>query len=144
MSAGLRRALGPENRRVVSAARSAVEAGDSEGLGLLMREAQEVFDRLVAPACPAELTAPKLHATLAHPLVAETTWGGKGVGSQGDGTAQFVCRDPESRKALCEALERDLDVSCLELTIPACSDRLTSGGRHVTGRVPEPQTNPEG
>jgi hypothetical protein len=40
-----------------------------------------------------ELTAPKLHALLADPKVKIYSYGGKGVGSQGDGSAQFVARD---------------------------------------------------
>lgn len=41
------------------------------------------------PACPSELTAPKLHGLLALEAV-RGQWGAKGVGSQGDGTAQVI------------------------------------------------------
>ncbi len=51
-----------------------------------MIEAQSIFDQLVAPACPTELAAPKLHSVLGYPPLQELIWGGKGVGSQGDGT----------------------------------------------------------
>jgi hypothetical protein len=81
-----------------------------------MREAQEIFDRLVAPASPA-LDAPRLHAVLAHPAVAELGFGGKGVGSQGDGCAQVVTRGAAERAALAARLTRDLDVECLPLTL---------------------------
>jgi hypothetical protein len=112
----VRRALGPDNARIVQAARRAVEEGDACRLGTLMDDAQRVFDACVAPACP-ELSAPRLHAVLAHPSVRELGWGGKGVGSQGDGCAQIVARGPDERDRLAARLTRDLDVACLPLTL---------------------------
>jgi len=44
-------------------------------------------------------------------------WGGKGVGSQGDGTAQFLARSEADQHAVVEIIERDLDMSCLTLTL---------------------------
>jgi len=116
VAAGVREALGPRNAVLVHRARDAVRAGDAAALGALMREAQEVFDRLVAPACP-ELAAPRLHAVLAHPAVAALAFGGKGVGSQGDGTAQLVARGAAERDELAARLARDLGVACLPLTL---------------------------
>jgi galactokinase len=84
-------------------------------LGGLMTDAQEVFDRDVAPACP-ELRSPRLHELLAHPAVAELAHGGKGVGSQGDGCAQLVAKGAEERERLAALLEGSLDVRCLPLT----------------------------
>ncbi len=119
-SAGVREALGPRNATLVAAARRTIEQGDAAALGALMTEAQRVFDTLVAPACP-ELAAPRLHEVLAHPAVAELGWGGKGVGSQGDGCAQLVARGPDERDALARRLGDDLGVSCLPLTLDATS-----------------------
>jgi galactokinase len=113
----VREALGPRNAALVGAARRAVEAGDARRLGELMTRAQAVFDAEVAPACPSELAAPRLHAVLAHPAGRELAWGGKGVGSQGDGCAQLVARGPAERDALAARLTRELDVVCLPLTI---------------------------
>jgi len=113
----LRDALGIENQAIVTAARSALLKGDSPQLGMLMNEAQALFDRAVAPASPAELAAPKLHAVLAAPSAHELAWGGKGVGSQGDGTAQFVCRGVDERRELARRLRSEFAVECLDLTI---------------------------
>jgi mevalonate kinase len=119
MAARVRDALGPRNAALVARAQAALEAGDARELGGLMREAQALFDRDVAPASPA-LAAPRLHAVLAHPAVAELAWGGKGVGSQGDGCAQLVARGPEERAVLAARLACELDVGCLPLTV-ACA-----------------------
>jgi galactokinase len=114
--ARVRDALGAANAGIVTAAHGALVRGDATELGRLMGEAQAVFDRAVAPACP-ELGAPRLHEVLAHPAVRALGWGGKGVGSQGDGCAQVVARGAAERDALAAALTRDLDVECLPLTV---------------------------
>jgi len=116
VAAGVREALGPRNAALVGHARAAVAAGDARRLGALMNEAQDVFDRQVAPACP-ELAAPRLHQVLAHPATRALAWGGKGVGSQGDGTAQLVARGAAERGSLAARLARDLGVSSFPLTI---------------------------
>lgn len=120
IAVGVRDALGPRNAALVATARRAIERGDATALGALMTEAQALFDRLVAPACP-ELAAPRLHEVLAHPAVAALGFGGKGVGSQGDGCAQLVARGPGERDALARRLGDDLGLSCLPLTLGATS-----------------------
>lgn len=112
----IREALGAGNQAIVSRARRLIESGDAGALGALMTEAQNVFDRLVAP-CSAALASPVLHSVLAHPASRELAWGGKGVGSQGDGSAQFLCRGPEEREELSRMLSLLPGVSCLSLTL---------------------------
>ena len=116
LAAGVREALGPLNAAIVARACAALEVGDARALGALMSEAQALFDAHVAPAC-AELAAPRLHEVLAHPAVRELAWGGKGVGSQGDGSAQLLARGTAERDALAARLTRDLGVASLPLTI---------------------------
>jgi mevalonate kinase len=111
----LRAALGESNLELLGQARGALEAGDACAVGELMSEAQRRFDRDVAPASE-ELRAPLLHALIAQAAVRDLTWGGKGVGSQGDGAAQFVCRGVEERQALIERLGGQ-GLRCLPLTI---------------------------
>ena len=119
VAGGVRRGLGAENRRIGQAAVEAIERGDAAVLGALMTEAQAVFDRLVAPGCPAELTAPRLHEALAHPALDGLVWGGKGVGSQGDGAVQFLARGEAERTEARRVLARDLDLGTIELTVAA-------------------------
>lgn len=85
-------------------------------LGRLMCLAQRWFDRLAQPASPQQLSAPFLHQVLSHASIASLIYGGKGVGSQGDGSAQFVACDEVSQTKVCEILERELHVDCLKLT----------------------------
>jgi UTP-glucose-1-phosphate uridylyltransferase len=44
-------------------------------------------------------------------------WGGKGVGSQGDGTAQLLARSATDQQAAIEIIQRDLGLPCLALTL---------------------------
>jgi mevalonate kinase len=113
----LRELLGEINRRMVEQAVEALRASDAERLGRLMSEAQGLFDRYAVPACPEELTAPVLHRVLSHPALRAHIWGGKGVGSQGDGAAQFVARGAEEQRAVMAVIERDLKMPCLALTL---------------------------
>ena len=114
---GVQELLGPLNHRLVHEAARALREGDGERLGALMSEAQAAFDRLAMPACPEELTAPVLHRVLSYDPLRRLTWGGKGVGSQGDGTGQFVARGPEAQREAIRIIEGDLGMPCLELTL---------------------------
>jgi UTP-glucose-1-phosphate uridylyltransferase/mevalonate kinase len=116
---GVQKLLGPINKSVVQRAVSELQEANAEGIGALMIEAQESFDRLAAPACPAELGSPLLHLVLNYEALKPHIWGGKGVGSQGDGSAQFLARSAEDQQSVIEIIERELKMSCLPLTIRA-------------------------
>jgi len=109
--------LGPVNADIVARASKAVRAGDAEMLGALMNEAQSEFDEHLQPACPSQLTSPVLHKLLAYEPIQPHILGGKGVGSQGDGTAQFLVRDAAAQDKVIEIIERDLKMSCMKLDI---------------------------
>lgn len=114
---GVHELLGPVNKRIVHQAVAALQDSDAQRLGGLMTEAQAFFDKYAAPACPEELTAPVLHRLLNFEPLKPHIWGGKGVGSQGDGTAQLLARSPDDQQAVIEMIERDLGMSCLKLTL---------------------------
>jgi UTP-glucose-1-phosphate uridylyltransferase/mevalonate kinase len=109
--------LGPINRDLVLRATDALRAGDAAALGALMTEAQQLFDAHVAPACPSQLAAPALHRLLAWPALQPLIHGGKGVGSQGDGSAQLIVRDAAALEAAGRIITRDLGMSCLPLVL---------------------------
>jgi len=114
---GVQELLGPINKRIVEQAMDALQKVDAQRLGSLMTEAQAFFDRYAMPACPEELTSPVLHKILEYEALKPHVWGGKGVGSQGDGTAQFICRSESDQQAAVEILQRDLGMPSYKLTI---------------------------
>ncbi len=109
--------LGPVNARIVGEAVEALHDGDRARLGALMNEAQREFDCNLQPACPSQLTAPVLHDVLGHPDIQPLVFGGKGVGSQGDGSAQFIARDAACQEQLAALLEERFHMSALMLTL---------------------------
>jgi UTP-glucose-1-phosphate uridylyltransferase/mevalonate kinase len=114
---GVQELLGPINKRLVHQAMDALRDSNAQGLGSLMTEAQVFFDRYATPACPEELTSPVLHRVLGYEPLKPHILGGKGVGSQGDGTAQFICRTATDQQAVIQILERDLHLPALKMTI---------------------------
>ena len=119
--------LGPLSAQITQEAYQALREGDAETVGKLMTRAQTEFDKHLIPACPSQLTAPVLHKVLTYEPIQPYIWGGKGVGSQGDGSAQFIVKDEESQQRMIEIIEQDLQMSCLKLVIEA--------GRHVRKAV---------
>ncbi len=97
-------ALGKQNLEFIERAVKYMAEGKAEELGKLMTETEEVFDRQVAPMCPSELTSPKLKAVLADEHIKTLTWGGKGVGSHGDGSVQFLAKDAATQQELIDYL----------------------------------------
>jgi UTP-glucose-1-phosphate uridylyltransferase/mevalonate kinase len=110
--------LGPINKHIVLQTMEALKMGDAKNIGRLMREAQQLFDEHLGPLCPEELTAPLLHKTLEHVAIQQYVWGGKGVGSQGDGSVQFIARDLQSQQKVMDILRTELGMNALSLTIP--------------------------
>ncbi|MCR4850669.1 MAG: hypothetical protein K5870_05350 [Lachnospiraceae bacterium] len=113
----LHEALGLDNAEITGLARKYISEGDAEKLGQLMIRAQEIFDKKVAPMSPEELKAPVLHATLNDERIKSLTYGGKGVGSQGDGTVQFLARDEKTQKELADYLEKEKGMTAFCLTL---------------------------
>jgi UTP-glucose-1-phosphate uridylyltransferase/mevalonate kinase len=114
---GVQELLGPINKRIIDQAMQSLANSDEKNLGLLMNEAQDFFDRYAMPACPEELEAPALHKVLDYEPLKPHVWGGKGVGSQGDGTAQFIARSESDQQAVIEILARDLGLPGLKLSL---------------------------
>ena len=97
-------ALGQLNQDIVDRAIKYMAEGEPAKLGQLMTEAEELFNSHIMPMCPSELEAPKLRATLADPNIQPLVYGGKGVGSHGDGSVQFLARDPDCQQKLVDYL----------------------------------------
>eukprot|EP00927_Polykrikos_kofoidii_P076588 TRINITY_DN73653_c0_g1_i1.p1 TRINITY_DN73653_c0_g1~~TRINITY_DN73653_c0_g1_i1.p1 ORF type:complete len:713 (-),score=115.48 TRINITY_DN73653_c0_g1_i1:82-2163(-) len=96
----------------------------AERLGVVMTAAQQRWDECAVPLCPHELKAPTLHRLLRAPELAPYVTGGKGIGSQGDGSAQLVCRSASAQDEAMKIVEK-LGMSPLRLTIsPSKSVRI--------------------
>ena len=95
--------MGKENLRIVDQAIKYMADGNAEALGALMTETEEMFDKQVAPMSSA-LWAPKLHAVLRDPKIQPMVYGGKGVGSHGDGSVQFLARNEQAQLELVDYL----------------------------------------
>ena len=96
-------ALGEKNLEIIDRAIHYMAEGDVEALGRLMTEAEELFNKQVAPMSPA-LKSPKLDAVLKDPNILPLVWGGKGVGSHGDGSVQFLAKSEDAQKQLTDYL----------------------------------------
>lgn len=112
----IQEALGKDNQEIISKAIEYIKDGKLQELGELMTYAQIIFDEKVAPMCPSQLTSPILHRTLQDENIKELTYGGKGVGSQGDGSIQFLAKDAECQEQLIEYL-KSLGMRPFKLTI---------------------------
>jgi len=100
-------ALGKDNQNIINKAVLCIKEGNKEALGCLMTEAQAIFDKKVKPASIEQLEAPKLHQFLNDKNVKTLSLGGKGVGSQGDGTVQFLAKDETTQKQLLDYLNNE-------------------------------------
>jgi UTP-glucose-1-phosphate uridylyltransferase/galactokinase len=114
---GVQHCLGAVSASITKRAVAAVEEGDAAVLGKLMVESQAAFDRYCMPACPSQLTAPVLHRLLSHASIQPHILGGKGVGSQGDGTAQLLVKDAATQDTVIGIIESELNMRCLKLTL---------------------------
>ncbi len=110
--------LGPISSQITQDAAAALQQGDAVKIGELMKVAQREFDKHLIPACPWQLTAPVLHELLNYQPIGPYILGGKGVGSQGDGTAQFIVKDQDSQQQVIDIINSDFpQMECLKLTI---------------------------
>jgi galactokinase len=107
-------------QKIAPKACQAIEMGDAPLLGLIMTEAQAIFDRCAMPNCPSQLTSPLLHQVMTDQQLLNI--GGvlavKGVGSQGDGTAQILCANEETQAIVLEYFESQYGFDGFCLTIP--------------------------
>ena len=109
-------ALGKDNQMICKQAIQAIAEGDPYKLGSLMNEWQEIFDRKVLPASE-ELLGPVLHSLLSEHRIKELTLGAKGVGSQGDGSIQFLVESREKARELQKYLECTKNMPSYTLTL---------------------------
>ena len=109
--------LGELNYELTQQAIDFIRAGDAAGLGKIMNQSQELFDLYCAPACPEELTSPRLHELLSMKELQDHIYGCKGVGSQGDGSAQLLLRSRADREIVQNFLQKEKGLDCFPLDL---------------------------
>ena len=133
------RLLGQINQSVTARAEAALEAGDAQALGSLMCHWQNLFNLHAGALCPDQLGeegSPVLHRVLNYPGIQELILGGKGVGSQGDGTAQLLCKCADTQDKVCKILEAEMDVHCLKVDLKATGGSEGNGGVPTNDKLP--------
>ena len=110
-------ALGKDNQKFILDAVELLEKGDIPRYGQLMVSYQKNFDEKVAPSCPSELKSPFLHSLLNDTKIAEWIYGSKGVGSQGDGTIQFLAKNVDCQKKIIDYLKSEKGLNGFPLTL---------------------------
>lgn len=87
------------NQDIAWTAIAAIESGDIPRLAGAMASAQQSFDHNLFHLCPAEFASPTLRKYFDDKdLIRDELFiSVKGVGSNGDGTIQFLCACPETQ-----------------------------------------------
>ncbi len=108
--------LGQISSDITNQAIKAIEEGNARQLGSLMTRAQELFDEHLM-GLSTELRSPQLHRVLEDQEISKWVYGGKGVGSQGDGSVQFVARGEDERSRLSSYLLEKYAIDCFDLDL---------------------------
>lgn len=109
--------LGEINENNIKEAIKYLELGDNKKFGELMIKAQKDFDLYIKPASETELSSPTLHKMFEDKKVHELCYGYKGVGSQGDGTIQFLAKNKEAQLELVKYLHEELKMDAYTLEL---------------------------
>ena len=104
------------NLNICMSAISYLETGNNKKLGELMNYAQSIFDD-VCSKYSIELSAPILHKVLEDDKIKENIYGGKYVGSGGDGAAQLLVKSEEIAIKLIDYIKVKFGMTAYKLTI---------------------------
>ncbi len=107
--------MGDKNEILVEKAKKYIENGNKVALGKVLNEAQLLIDKM-SIVC-SEFKAPLLHKTLTDKYIKSLSYGGKGIGSGGDGSIQILAKDKKSQKLLVEYLNNTLKMEAFEVDI---------------------------
>ena len=114
--------FGKMNTKIVEKATCLLKDGKVKELGKLMSDTQKLFDKYVSIMCLEELSAPLLHKLLNDKYIKTVTYGGKGVGSGGDGSIQFIAKDEKMQKKLIKYLKETYKMNAYPLNINKTKD----------------------
>ncbi len=109
--------LGPVNKRIVGQAIEALKQADGARSGRPDGGSPGILRPLCHACLPRRAGGPGVAPRSGYEPLKPHIFGGKGVGSQGDGTAQFLARSEADQQAVIEILQRDLGLPALKLTL---------------------------
>eukprot|EP00981_Chlorochromonas_danica_P004115 scaffold801_cov178-Ochromonas_danica.AAC.20 len=104
--------------KIAMEGKAGIENGEVQVLASAMRKAQEAFDAGALPNCPSQLTAPRLHMLMEDSYLKEHALVVKGVGSQGDGSAQILCANEREQHEVLRYIKEVHRMEGFPLTIP--------------------------
>lgn len=107
--------LGVKNKELVEEAKQCIENGDKERLGAVLNESQKLIDK--ASIICDELEAKVLHKVLEDETIKQYSYGGKGIGSGGDGAVQILAKDKQTQNLLVEYFKNDLKMDAFEVDL---------------------------
>lgn len=107
--------MGEKNRVLVENAKRYIENGDIISLGKTLNEAQILIDNM-SIVC-SEFKAPILHKTLNDEYIKSLSYGGKGIGSGGDGSIQILAKDKKSQELLIDYFKNTLKMEAFKVDI---------------------------
>lgn len=107
--------MGEKNQKLVIEAKECIENGNKKRLGEILNEAQILIDNMNV-VC-SEFNAPILHKTLSDQYIKELSYGGKGIGSGGDGSVQILAKNKECQKQLIEYINNTLKMEAFGVDI---------------------------
>lgn len=87
-----------EMKIITNNAVSAIEHHDIQTLATMMTISQKYFDEYCQPNCSTELKSPCLHRLINDMKLKTISLAVKGVGSQGDGSAQILCKNATQQR----------------------------------------------
>lgn len=106
-----------DNKRFCELGVFALETNDKELLGRTMNDSFNFFDNKVKHCSPNQLEAPVLHKIIEDHEIQKYIYGAKGVGSQGDGSIQFLCKDKKSQQQLKKYLYEKYNMKGVDFTL---------------------------
>ena len=106
--------IGKKNVALVEKATFALEEGDIKLFGKCLSNAQKLYDA-AQEACT-EYKAPTLHLLLKDKIIKNNSYGGKSVGSGGDGSLLLICENEEKQIILQKHIKEKYNLD----SIPFC------------------------
>lgn len=107
--------VGIKNKELVDEAQKCIETGNIPRLGEILKEAQILIDR-TSVVCK-ELEAKILHKVLDDETIKRLSYGGKGIGSGGDGSVQILAKNKEAQKELMEYFNTKLKMNAFTINL---------------------------